>query len=153
MRRGWLFLGLAGLAWGYEAPQIWTLDGASLAYSRAQVEQRLGHSSWDRPLKVSLGGETWEYTYPNGLKVDFRDRDRGRHALILVGKCVLSRGLPLARAGMTRASFVEAMGAPPLAQDEDQVVYYDESRLAYLTGYFVQDRAQEFVLSRFRVDK
>lgn len=148
-----LWFALLGLARGYEAPQIWTVDGASLSYSRAQIEKRLGRSHSDRPLKASYGGETWEYTYANGLKVDFRDRDRGRHALLLVGQRVLSRGLPLTQVGVTRAGFVEAMGAPPLAEDEDQVVYFDEDRQAYLTGYFVKDKAQEFVLSRFRVDK
>ncbi|MFN8610928.1 MAG: hypothetical protein U0931_25525 [Vulcanimicrobiota bacterium] len=153
MKSSCLWLGLVALARAYEAPQIWMVDGASLAYSRAQIEEKLGRSTWDRPLKATIGGETWEYTYANGLKVDFRDRDRGRHALLLVGKRVTSRGLPLLRAGLTRARLIEAMGAPPLAEDGDQVVYYDADRLAYLTAYFENDRAQEFVLSRFRVDK
>ncbi|MBX3167338.1 MAG: hypothetical protein KF760_07995 [Candidatus Eremiobacteraeota bacterium] len=152
----WLVF-LAALSWGvaqaYEAPQIWVLDGASLAYSRAQIEQVLGPPRADRPLKMTIGGETWEYTYANGLKADFRDQDRGRHAMVLVGRQVTSRGLPLCQAGIGRAHFIEVMGGPPLAQNDGQVVYYDEGRQAYLTGYFVDGKAREFVLSRFRIDK
>lgn len=147
----WLLWGL--LSWGvYEAPQIWDVDGASLAYSRAQIEAKLGAARGDRPLKRSFAGETWEYTYGNGLKVDFRDRDRGRHAMALVGRRFSSRGRLMCRTGVTRARFIEMMGEAPLAQDEDQVVYYDDARQAYLTGYFIDGKAAEFVLSRFRVD-
>lgn len=153
MRRVLLWLGLVAAAWGYEAPQIWAVDGASVAYTRADIEEKLGRSSWDRPLKATIGGETWEYTYRNGLKVDFRDRDRGRHALLLVGSRFTSRGVLMFSAGVSRQRFIQEMGAEPLAQDEDQVVYYDEARLVYLTAYFEKDRAREFVLSRFRIDK
>jgi len=148
---GLLFL--SGVARAYEAPQIWSLDGASLAYSRAQIEKLLGPPRADRPLKMTIGGETWEYTFANGLKVDFRDQDRGRHAMVLVGRRFTSRGQLMCKAGIARARFVEVMGAAPLAQDEDQVVYFDDARQAYLTGYFVDGKAQEFVLSRFRVDR
>jgi hypothetical protein len=153
MRRVFLWVGLVALARAYEAPQIWTVDGASVAYTRADIEQKLGRPTWDRPLKASLDGETWEYTYGNGLKVDFRDRDPGRHALLLVGRHFSSRGLLMFSAGVGRERFIQGMGAPPLAQDDDQVVYYDEDRLVYLTAYFAKDRAREFVLSRFRIDK
>ena len=70
----------------YEAPQIWTVEGVSLAHSRAQIEQVLGLPVASRPLKASYGGETWEYTYRNGLKAAFVDRDRGRHPRLLVGR-------------------------------------------------------------------
>ena len=144
---------LNGWALGYEAPQIWALDGVSLAYSRAEMEAILGKSRWDRPLKASLGGETWEYTFGNGLKADFRDQEPGRHPLILVGKRFFSRSSLLCKAGLTRPQFIEKMDAPPLAEDDDQVVYYDEARLVYVTAYFTNGKAQEFVLSRFRIDK
>lgn len=154
MRRVVILLALLWtVAGAYEAPQIWMLDGASLAYSRAQIEQALGPPRADRPLKMTIGGETWEYTFGNGLKVDFRDQDRGRHAMVLVGRRFTSRGVLVCQEGIARARFIELMGAAPLAQDDDQVVYYDDGRLAYLTGYFVDGKAQEFVLSRFRVDK
>ena len=136
-----------------EAPQIWALDGVSLAYSRAQIEATLGKSRWDRPLKATIGGETWEYNFGNGLKADFRDQDRGRHPLILVGKSFSSRGILLCKNGVTRPQFIETMGAPPLAEDDDQVVYRDDARLIYVTAYFQNGRAQEFVLSRFRINK
>jgi hypothetical protein len=144
---------LSGLAVGYEAPQIWALDGVSLACSRAEIEAILGKSRWDRPLKASIGGETWEYTFGNGLKADFRDQDGGRHPLILVGRRLTSRGIVLCKAGITRHQFLEKMGAPPLAEDDDQIVYYDEARLVHVTAYFKNGKAQEFVLSRFRIDK
>jgi len=137
----------------YEAPQIWALDGVSLAYSRTQMEAAIGQSRWDRPLKATIGGETWEYNFANGLKADFRDQDRGRHPLILVGKRFTSRGILICKSGVTRPQFIKTMGAPPLAEDDDQVVYYDDGRLAYITAYFQNGKAQEFVLSRFRVDK
>lgn len=148
-----LWFWLWGMASAYEAPQIWVLDGASLAYSRAQIEEVLGPPRGDRPLKMTIAGETWEYTYANGLKADFRDRDRGRHAMVLVGRKVTSRGLPLCQAGIGRARFIEIMGAAPLAQDENWVVYYDDGRQAYLTGFFPEGKAREFVISRFRIDK
>ncbi|MBN9417641.1 hypothetical protein ABS71_13010 [bacterium SCN 62-11] len=148
----WLLI-LLLTAYTFEAPQIWTLDGASLSDSRLQIEERLGRSRADRPLKRSFAGETWEYRYANGLKVDFRDRDRGRHAMCLVGRKFFSRGRLMCQAGVTRARFVEVMGAAPLAEDDDQVVYFDDGRHAYLTGYFVEGKAREFVLSRFRVDQ
>ena len=144
-------LSLSSLA--YEAPQIWAVDGASLAFSRTQIEAQLGPARGDRPLKRSFAGETWEYTYANGLKVDFRDRDRGRHAMALVGRRFTSRGRLMCQAGVRREQFIELMGEAPLAQDEDQVVYYDQARLAYLTVYFIEGKAAEFVLSRFRVDQ
>lgn len=150
----WFFAVLLGLsAWAYEAPQIWGLDGVSLAFSRAEIEARLGAARDNRPLKRSFAGETWEYTFANGLKVDFRDRDRGRHAMALVGRRFSSRGVLMCQVGITRAGFIQVMGADPLAQDEDQVVYYDDARLAYLTAHFVEGKAVEFVLSRFRVDQ
>lgn len=148
----WLIV-LLLTAYTFEAPQIWTLDGASLSDSRLQLEQRLGSPLQDRPLKRSFAGETWEYTYGNGLKADFRDRDRGRHVMCLVGRRFFSRGRLLCQTGMDRARFIEVMGAPPLAQDDDQVVYFDDGRHAYLTGYFQKGKASEFVLSRFRVDQ
>jgi len=148
-----LLLLLTNWAGAYEAPQIWALDGVSLAYSRYQMEATIGKSRWDRPLKATIGGETWEYNFSNGLKADFRDQDRGRHPLILVGKRFTSRGILLCKTGLTRPQFIEKMGAPPLVEDDDQVVYYDQARLVYVTAYFVNGKAQEFVLSRFRIDK
>ena len=150
----WFFAVLLTLsAWAYEAPQIWGLDGVSLAYTRAEIEARLGSARASRPLKRSFAGETWEYSFSNGLKVDFRDRHRGRHAMALVGRRFTSRGVLMCQVGITRAGFIKVMGAEPLAQDEDQVVYFDDGRLAYVTAYFVDGKAAEFVLSRFRVDR
>lgn len=146
-------LALLLTAYTFEAPQIWVLDGASLSFTRAQVERQLGPARADRPLKRSFAGETWEYTFTNGLKVDFRDRHPGRHAMCLVGRKFYSRGRLLCQKGVGRERFIEVMGAPPLAQDPDHVVYFDDGRHAYLTGTFVDGRAEEFVLSRFRIDQ
>lgn len=134
-----------------EAPQIWTLQGVSLSFQRAEIERRLGQPMSDRPLKASWGGERWEYSYRGGLRAAFVDQDRGRHPRLLVGTDWRSRGQVMVKAGCPQEKVRELLGAPQFEND-DSWVYWDESRKAYLTLFFEGGKVQEFCLSRFRID-
>ena len=135
----------------YEAPQIWAVDGVSLAYSRQQIDQALGPAVESRPLKVSYGGETWEYTWRNGLKGAFVDRDPGRHPRLLVGRRFTSRGRSMFAPGQNRAQVQQGLGGPANWETAAHLIYFDEGRQAYLSVYFVDDRSVEIVLSRFKL--
>lgn len=141
------------MAWAetYEAPQIWAVDGVSLAYSRLQIEQKLGPSRWERPLKASWGGERWEYTYRSGLKAAFVDQERGRHPRLLVGKHFTSRGCDMVKMHASKAQVAKIFGSPNFQTDE-HYVYFDADRLAFLTLHFGESGLDEVVLSRFRID-
>lgn len=142
---------LLSLLLAYEAPQIWAVDEVSLAYSRALIEERLGPSVSNRPLKASWGGEHWEYTYRNGLRAAFVDRDPGRHPRLLAGQHFTSRGQDMIRLGSSRCQIDQIFGHPQFRSDV-HYVYYDDARLAYLSLYFGEGGLQEVVLSRFRID-
>ena len=148
-----MWLALATLATAdYEAPQIWAVDGVSLAFSRTQLESSLGPAVSSRPLKASWGGERWEYTYRNGLKAAFVDQDRGRHPSLLVGRHFTSRGLPMIALGQTRAQVEARLGGAPTFSTAEHMVYEDPARRALLSLYFEDGRLREVVLSRFRID-
>lgn len=135
----------------YEAPQIWAVDGVSLVFSRQQIEQVLGAPVASRPLKASYSGETWEYTWRNGLKGAFVDRDPGRHPRLLVGKHFTSRGRPMIHLGQTKAQVQEGLDGPANWDSATYLTYFDEGRQAYLSIYFESGRYREIVLSRFRL--
>ncbi|MBT9587811.1 hypothetical protein IV102_31035 [bacterium] len=153
MAKWLLWFCVMAMAWAqaYEAPQIWAVDGVSLAYNRLQIEQKVGPSRWDRPLKASWGGERWEYTYGSGLKAAFVDQDPGRHPRLLVGKHFTSRGRDMVTMHASKAQVAEIFGLPNFQTDE-HYVYYDGDRLAYLTLHFGESGLDEVVLSRFRMD-
>lgn len=143
-----LLLWLA-LATTFEVPQIWAVDGLSLAYSRAQLEEVLGPPVSSRPLKASYSGERWECTYRNGLKAAFVDEDRGRHPRLLVGRRFTSRGQ---RMGETRRELEASFGAPPLWDTGHSLGWHDEDRQVYVRFWFTEGRLTEVILSRFRLE-
>ncbi len=108
-------------AWAdYEAPQIWTLNGVSLTYSRAAIESK------DRgDLVVTYGG-----ALPTRL--------RGSH--------FASRGIAVPL-GCSRAQVRSTLGDP--SEETPSVwLYRDPSRNALLAIAFWHDRASSFTVSR-----
>lgn len=135
----------------YEAPQIWAVDRIPLSYSRQQIDKVLGPAVANRPLKASYSGETWEYTWRNGLKGAFVDRDPGRHPRLLVGKSFTSRGMPMIELGQNREQVQQGLDGRANWETASYLIYFDEGRQAYLSLYFVEDRYTEVVLSRFKL--
>jgi hypothetical protein len=142
-RRDFLWLGLSAPLWAWEAPQIWRLNGGSLADSRSDLEQRLGRHLESRPLKASFLGETWEYRYAGGLIAAFSDRQESRHPRLLVGQTLSSRGERLLQKGMSEAEVERFMLGKAQAG-----LYRDEDRQAYLSVRFRQGKLSEMVLAR-----
>ena len=142
-----ILLCLAGWVRAYEAPQIWALEGVSLAFTRAQIEVR-----WGRPLKVRWEGEHWEFSYGGCRVAHFSDQHPGRHALLLVGKTWTSRGQVMLGRGAGRGEAMKALGSPQF-DVEPHWVYRDEDRKAFFTLHFDdQGQVDQFVVSRFRID-
>ena len=104
----------------YEAPQIWTVNGVSLTYSRASIESR------DRSDLVV----TYEGAVPRRL--------RGSH--------FASRGQEVPR-GATSAE-VRSMLGPPSEESPATWLYRDPDRHAILAIAFWHDRVSGFTVSR-----
>lgn len=93
----------------FEVPQIWTLDGVSLSWTRAELEQRLGPPESHRWLPRSQ----IELRFSGGLRASFSGPGQELRPWRLVGQRLRSRGEPLLWVGQKPQQVLEAMGAPP----------------------------------------
>ncbi len=129
-----------------EAPAISTMNGVSLMFTRLELEAVVGAPVQSRPLKASLFGEFYEYTYEGGLIVGMPDRNPGSHPTMLLGTKLASRGQAIP-VGLTAAE-LEAQLGEPTEREDWRWAYRDPDRQTQLLAFFEEGKVTRYAVTR-----
>lgn len=128
----------------FEVPQIHTVSGVSLSYSREAIDDRLG--SPVEVLPPTPVNRTWEFRYKNGLKASFKDREPTSRPILLTGPQLSVRGRPI-DSGATYRQIEETLGTPT---GDTRLLwsYTDTVRQVAICVRFSDGRVVSFAVSR-----
>jgi len=131
-----------------EAPAILTMNGVSLMFSRVELEAVVGAPVQSRPLKASLIGEFYEYTYKCGLIIGMPDRKPTSRPTMLLGTKLASRGqaIPI---GLTPDQLETELGEPS-EQEDWRWAYHDPDRQTQLLAFFEEGRVTRYAVTRLK---
>ena len=127
----------------FEVPQIHTVSGVSLSYSREAIDDRLG--SPVEVLPPTPVNRIWECRYTNGLKASFKDREPSSRPILLIGPQLSIRGRSI-DSGATYRQIEETLGTPT-GNTRLLWTYTDTVRQVAICVIFSDGRVVSFAIS------